>query len=153
MLTRRRCKITTHLSWLYTQERIYLAYVGCAGPELDKRNIPIMCCIMYVAAKSNPPEQPQFFLSSSWSVKNCPEETKLRQAVDPWRKELLATCLREVAVTGEGIPKALPAFEPWYLKELCQQFWKRFRGKGQVTKGNSLMPAIALAKVHEKNAA
>lgn len=108
---------------------------------------------MYVVPTSNPPEQPQFFLSSSWSGSNSVAENRLRQAVDPWRKEALATYLRQIARTGEGMPKSLPVFEPTYLKELCRLFWKTFRGKGKQSNGKPIIPSIALAKVHEKAAA
>lgn len=137
---------------IYTRA-IYLAYICRAASEPQIVNIPIMCCIMYVVPKSNPPEQPQFFLSSSWSGSNSVAENLLRQAVDPWRKKVLATCLRQIARTGEGMPKSLPVFEPLYLKELCRLFWKNFRGKGKQSNGKLIIPSIALAKVHEQSAA
>lgn len=131
---------------------IYMTYICTTGPEPDVGNIPVMCCIMYVAPKSNPAEQPRFFLSSSWSGKNCSAEKRLRQAVDTWRKEVLATCLRQTAPgTGEGMPKALPAFEPLYLKELCRLLWKNLRGKGKESESNPIIQTTILAKLHGKS--
>lgn len=86
-----------------------------------------------------------FFLSSSWLENYSVTENQIRQAVDPWCKEVLATFL--------GMPKSLPVFEPSYLKELCCIFWKNFRGKGNQLKGKPIIPSIVLSKVHEKSAA
>ena len=110
----------------------YLAYICIEASPPRVENVPIMCCVMYVVPKDSFPKQPQFFLSSSWSGNYSPEEDRIRQAEDPWRKEVLASFLGQITGTGEGMPKPLPVFEPSYPKELCCLFWKNFRGKGNL---------------------
>lgn len=51
-------------------------------------------------------------LSKPWSVDKSPAEEKKRRAVDPWRKEMLAVSLEQLAKDQGDLMKSLPAFEP-----------------------------------------
>ena len=113
-----RCSVPKNVSSLYTQGRYTWHIYVAQRPQPQIENIPITYCIMYVVPNSNSPEQTQFFLNSSWPGNYLAAGNRIRQAVDPWRKEVLAICLGQIAGTGEGMPKSLLVFESLYLKDL-----------------------------------
>lgn len=124
---------------------IFLAYICGESPEPQIKQVPFMSCVMYIAPEENVSERPVFFLGSSWSVDKSPAEEKKRRAVDPWRKEMLAVSLEQLAKDQGDLMKSLPVFEPSYLKQLCTLFWKNLNGKGEISGGKPVVP-LALSK-------
>lgn len=89
-------------------------------------------------------------LSKPWSVDKSPAEEKKRRAVDPWRKEMLAVSLEQLAKDQGDLMKSLPAFEPSYLKQLCALFWKNLNGKGEISGGKPVVPLAVSKRISEQ---
>ncbi|KAA8895542.1 hypothetical protein FN846DRAFT_969080 [Sphaerosporella brunnea] len=117
---------------------LYLSYITIVPGNANAKitDVPVMSCLMYIRPQNEPPHSFMFgstWTSTAYDADVAALEFERKSMLDDWRKALLKTALDHVPLQDEEPKPTLPTFEPLYWNELCQIFYRDFRGRKQPT--------------------